>query len=151
MLRRLFPFTTAQLTILYAFVKHGRTPSVLSNELLPGYSMFRRDRVGKIGGRVLVAVKNNLHATRRFDLEKEDAELVELALHKCKSTLLYTFYRPSDSCADAIQHLNSSLQNVSESSCVILIGDFNLPAINWSLEYPTTTINGGHLEESFCD
>ena len=127
--------------------------SVLSNELLPGYSIFRRDRVRKIGGGVLVAVKNNLHATRRFDLEKEDTELVvvELAFHNCKSTLLYTFYRPHDSCGDAIQHLNSSLQHAPESSCVILIGDFNLPAINWSLDFPTPTVNGGHLEESFCN
>ena len=33
---------------------------VLSSELLPGFSIFRRDRVGKIGGGVLVAVKNNI-------------------------------------------------------------------------------------------
>ena len=37
-----------------------------------------------------------------------------------------------------------------ESTCVILIGD-NFPAINWSLDFPTPTVNGGHLEESFCD
>ena len=118
--------------------------TVLSSELLPGYSIFRRDRVGKIGGGVLVAVKNNIHATRRLDLEKQNTEfvVVELGLQNCKSTLLYTFYRPPDSCPDAIQPLNSSLQDAPESSCVILIGDFNLPAINWSLDHPTPTVNG---------
>ena len=57
--------------------------TVLSSVLLPGYSIFRRDRVGKIGGGVLVAVRDNLHATRRFDLEKENMEfvVVELALN----------------------------------------------------------------------
>ena len=127
--------------------------TVLSSELLPGYSIFWRDRVGKIGGGVLVAVKNNIHATRRPDLEKENTEFaaVELALQNCKSTLLDTFYRPPDSCPDAIQHLNSSLQDAPESSCVILIGDPNPPAANWSLDHPTPTVNGSQLEEMFCD
>ena len=63
--------------------------TVLGSELLPGYPIFRRDRVGKIGGDVLVAIRDNLHATRRFDLEKENKEfiVVELALNNCKSTL----------------------------------------------------------------
>ncbi|CAB4006426.1 Hypothetical predicted protein, partial [Paramuricea clavata] len=29
--------------------------------------------------------------------------------------------------------------------------DFNLPAIDWSLDQPTPATNGGQLEESFCD
>jgi hypothetical protein len=127
--------------------------SVLSSELLPGYSIFRRDRVGKIGGGVLVAVKLNLHATRRLDLENENIELVviELAIENSKTALLYTFYRPPDSGPDVFQHLNLSLQNTSESTCIVLIGDFNLPAIDWSLDQPTPATNGGQLEESFCD
>ena len=38
-----------------------------------------------------------------------------------------------------------------ESSNIILIGDFNLPAIDWSLNQQTPAANGGQLEESFCD
>ena len=127
--------------------------SILSSELLPGYSIFRRDRVGKIGGGVLVAVKLNLHATRRLDLENENIELVviELAIENSKTALLYTFYRPPDSGPDVFQHLNLSLQNTSESTCIALIGDFNLPTIDWSLDQPTPATNGGQLEESFCD
>jgi hypothetical protein len=106
--------------------------TVLSSELLPGYSIFRRDRVRKIGGGVLVAVKNNivLHVTRRLDLRC-----------RCQSTLLYTFYRPPDSCPDAIQHLNSSLQDTHESSCVILIGDltFLQLTVQWIIQPLTST------------
>ena len=67
----------------------------------------------KIGGGVLVAVKENIHANRRHDLEKENTDLVvvELALKNCNSTLLYTIYRPPDSSPDAVQHLNSSTKN----------------------------------------
>ena len=100
-----------------------------------------------------MAVQNNMLAICRFDLETENTEIVvvELALNDCKSTLLYTFYRPCDSCPDTIQHLNSSLQDTPESSCIILIGDFNLPAINWSVDHPLPTANGSHVQESFCD
>ena len=127
--------------------------TVLNSELLPGYSIFRRDRVGKIGGGVLVAVKLNIHATRRLDLENKDTEFVviELPVENSKSALLYSFYRPPDSVPDAVEQLNLSLQNTPESSCIILVGDFNLPAINCSLHQPTPTINGGLLEESLCN
>ena len=128
--------------------------SVLSSELLHGYSVFRRDRVEKVGGGVLVAVKANLHATRRLDLERNEIELVVVELNNMnsKSVILYTFYRPPDSGPEVIHHLNSSLQDTSEPSCVVLAGDFNLPALYWTTfdeQFPTTT--GGQLENSFCD
>ena len=128
--------------------------SVLSSELLHGYSVFRRDRVEKVGGGVLVAVKANLHATRRLELERNEIELVVVELNNMnsKSVILYTFYRPPDSGPEVIHHLNSSLQDTSESSCIVLAGDFNLPALDWTTfdeQFPTTT--GGQLENSFYD
>ena len=118
-----------------------------------GYSIFWRDKLRENGDGVLVAVQNNIHAIRRFDLEMKNTEfvVVELALNDCKSTLLYTFYRPPDSCPGTIQHLNSSLQDTPESSCIILTGVFNLPAINWSVDHPIPTVNGSDVEKSFCD
>ncbi|CAB3986139.1 Hypothetical predicted protein [Paramuricea clavata] len=67
-----------------------------------------------------------------------------------KSILLYTFYRPPNSSLDSIQQLNSSLDDNPESACVLLTGDFNLPAIDWSLDHPSPTSVGGHLEDKFC-
>ena len=37
--------------------------TVLDSELLPGFNVFRKDRKGKIGGGVLIAVKEELQAT----------------------------------------------------------------------------------------
>ena len=128
--------------------------TVLNNELLPGYSVFRRDRIERNGhGGVLVAVRENTHTTHRKDLERNDVEclVVELRTECNKPTLLYTFYRPANCSPDVLHQLISSLQTTPESSCVILVDDFNLPSINWSLDEPTLTINGGQLEESFCD
>ena len=121
---------------------------------MPGYSIFRRDRVGKVGGGVLVAVKANLHATRRPNLERKEIELVVVELNSTNSkpVTIYTFYRPPNSGPEVFDHLNSSLQDTVESSCIILVGDFNLPALDWTTfdeSIPTTT--GGQLEKTFCD
>ena len=69
--------------------------SVLDSELLAGYSIFRRDRLGRTGGGVLVAVKDTIRTKRRYDLERNNVEfvVVELFQENMKSILLYTFYR----------------------------------------------------------
>jgi hypothetical protein len=56
-----------------------------------------------------------IRATRRLDLEKQDAEFVVIELIKPnkKSVLLYTFYRPPNSTTGPLQHLNSSKTPVS--------------------------------------
>ena len=96
--------------------------TVLDSELLQDYCIFRKDRVGRVGGGILVATKLNIRATRRLDLEKQDAEFVVIELIKPnkKSVLLYTFYRPPYSTTEPLQHLNTSLQNTSESSFIII-------------------------------
>jgi hypothetical protein len=71
--------------------------SVLDSELLAGYSIFRRDRLGRTGGGVLVAVKDTIRTKRRYDLERNNVEfvVVELFQENMKSILLYTFYLSS--------------------------------------------------------
>ena len=102
---------------------------------------------------MLVAVRDTIRSKRRTDLEGNNVELVVVELFKAnnQSIILYTFYRPPSSTLDSIQQLNSSLDNIPESMCIILIGDFNLPAIDWSLDHPNPNNNGGLLENKFCD
>jgi hypothetical protein len=122
-------------------------------ELLKGYSIFRKDRVERNGGGVLVAVKDTISVERRFDLEYNSIELVivELSQLNNQSIILYTYYRPPGSPLDDIQQLSSSLANIPESSYVLLVGDFNLPAIDWSFDQPSPSNVGGHLEDKFCE
>ena len=47
--------------------------SVMNSEILSGYSIFRKDKVDRAGGGILVASKS-IH---RQDFEKQDAELVD--------------------------------------------------------------------------
>jgi hypothetical protein len=128
--------------------------SVLNNELLPGYSIHRRDRQGQIGGGVLVAVRTNIESRRREDLERENIELIAVEIHKSgnKPLLLYTFYRPPQSPPNVLNQLNSSLQDSPESSCIVLLGDFNLPTISWS-ENQSAPLNARGLvvDDIFCN
>ena len=51
--------------------------SVLSSEILPNYgTVYRRDRSGRAGGGVLVVVNSGIQATRRYDLEIDNTELI---------------------------------------------------------------------------
>ncbi|CAB4041921.1 Hypothetical predicted protein, partial [Paramuricea clavata] len=129
--------------------------SILSSEILTNYgSVFRCDRVGRIGGGVLVAVKTGIQVTRRHDLEPENTEIVVIEMLKpnSKPVVLYTFYRPPNSTPDVLQSLNNSLQRDSESSRVVVIGDFNLPSVKWSSDQHTPINIGSSPEnEAFCE
>ena len=115
--------------------------SVLSSELFQGYSIHRRDRADKRGGSVLVAIKTDIQASRRLDLESENIELVVVEILKgnSNSIILYTFYRPPNSGPEVLLSLNTSLLNTKESTNIVLVGDFNLPSNDWSLDLPATT------------
>ena len=70
---------------------------VQSSEILPNYgSIFRCDRIGRIGGGVLVAVKADIQVTRRHDLEPDKTEVIVIEIMKSSNepVILYTFYRP---------------------------------------------------------
>ena len=104
--------------------------SILSSEILPGYTIYRRDRLNRIGGGVLVAVKDDIRSTRHAELEPENTELIviELIIPNSNSVYLSIFYRPPNSAPDDLLQLNSSLLSTRKSSC-ILLGDFNLPEL----------------------
>ena len=128
---------------------------VQSSEILPNYgSIFRRDRIGRIGGGVLVAVKADIQITRRHDLEPDKTEVIVIEIMKSnnKPVILYTFYCPPDSKPEVLHQINESIQNNPESSRIILVGDFNLPSIKWSSDQSASVNTRGLAEnEIFCD
>ena len=68
-----------------------------------------------------------------------------------KSLTLYTFYRPPDSNIVDLNLLNSSLRSNSESSCVLAVGDFNIPALDWTDSSSPVNIRGNAIGDNFCD
>jgi hypothetical protein len=118
---------------------------ILNSEILSGYYIFRRDRIDRAGGGILVAIKADTKSTRCLDLERKSVELVvvELSRPDSRSFLLYTFYRPPDSLPEVLQHLNLSLQSIQESDCCV-VGDFNLPMLDWSNDQAAPVNIGGN-------
>ena len=79
--------------------------STNNNELfIPNYNFERKDRLSKIGGGVLVFIRNTIPYERRFDLESDDIEsiCIEINLPTCKPFILNFLYRPPDSKLDWI-------------------------------------------------
>ena len=66
-----------------------------------------------------------------------------------KPIILYIFYHP-DPGPDNLNLLNYSLQRNPETACIVLVGDFNLSSIKWSLDESTSTnLGGSAAEEAF--
>ncbi len=103
---------------------------------------------------MLIAVKEGLQVTRRGDLERDGVELVVAQINKAnnKPVILYVYYHPPGSSSDGLNLLNNSLLSNPESSCIVLVGDFNIPSISWS-DNDSTYINssGCAYGEVICE
>lgn len=98
----------------------------------------------------MVAIKTDLQAFRRLYLEKENTELVvvEIKTLNCIPVILYTFHRPPGSSPEILHDLNSSLKSNAESSRIVLVGDVNLPSIDWSTDLPVSLGTGSHAMDN---
>ena len=127
---------------------------ILDNEILPGYTIHRKDRHDNArGGGVLIAVKNEIRSSRRTSYEGAQSELITIELYpaNCSKFILGVFYRPPNSDEDILTELRASLDRLDESCQLVLVGDFNLPNIDWSLDFPSPNSEGGFKEELFCE
>ncbi|VDI06516.1 Hypothetical predicted protein [Mytilus galloprovincialis] len=114
---------------LLSFTESWLSPQV-SNEaiLLPGYKTpFRRDRVGKAGGGVIVYVKDNLNCSERRDLVVCGIECIWLEVRfKTKKYLYGTFYVPPNSSPQVWDNIEQSIDlALSCNLDIIVTGDFN--------------------------
>lgn len=94
----------------------------------PSYQAYRRDRSSR-GGGVAVLVKENISAV--LLRQANNLETVSLKL-SCwgKSFLLFAVYRAPNSSAQYLCDLCEHIASFTSDN-VLLIGDFNLPGIDW--------------------
>lgn len=112
------------------------------------YTVFRRDRETtgsskKSGGGVLIALKKNLFAVRRTEFESSLEDLwitVREGLESRNPSLnIYLVYLPPDlsivKCQYFYDHCYNTLLNCNNrDSKTIILGDFNIPGLTWSLD-----------------
>ncbi|XP_071950945.1 uncharacterized protein [Antedon mediterranea] len=113
--------------------------NVLDSELsVSNYTLFRRDRdTDKRGGGILMLVNNKFTCNRVERLESDSTEFmwIEIQLKRRISLLVGLFYRPPNATPDVLRRFTSSVEIAMlyyKNSEFLILGDFNLPEINWS-------------------
>ena len=108
--------------------------SVQNKELnIHGFTLNRKDRVGKSGGGILIYTSNKLNVIRRDDLEIKLLEVmwIEVANVNQKPILIGYVYRPPNSHTDWIAKFESILVKAdTEGKETIVLGDFNFDLLS---------------------
>ena len=118
------------------------TPDIHDSELFPpdlGYTVYRRDRTGPKGGGVIILVKSSFQSQAKPEFNT-NAEIIwiQLNLIGSKSALIGAYYKPHELDQTSFDELGKSLDLIKQSNSQIwLLGDFNLPKIDWELLTPT--------------
>jgi exonuclease III len=113
---------------------------ILDSEILHSdYTIFRKDRVNRSGGGVLLAVKaESFQTVREFpvpaDMDRLQLEIVaaELTTESNHKILFCSCYKPPDVNISWSDEFNDFLNNICDQyDNLLIVGDFNLPNISW--------------------
>ncbi|XP_065895940.1 uncharacterized protein [Dysidea avara] len=118
---------------------------IFDNEIIPsGYTIYRIDRDSR-GGGVLLAVKDNITSGQLSS--PPHVEILTVLISTSNPFIISVVYIPPNSSDTYHELLHSYLTNlVNESSPIILLGDFNLPDVNWA-----TYSGSSPKSNKFCD
>nr|VZH94046.1 unnamed protein product [Spirometra erinaceieuropaei] len=102
---------------------------------LSGYHLFRKDRLGRQGGGVLVYVNYGLFASEKEGQLARTTETIWLTVKTPGSQPLeiLTVYRPPRNDPQSDSSLLEELDAISIRPNVMIMGDFNAPNIDWNL------------------
>ncbi len=144
---------------LLAVTETWLKPTLLDSEILTNsdFTIHRRDRAefnDKLGGGVLLAVRNNIPSLRSLDLESA-AEILACELRPSgkKKVLFVVFYRPPSSDLSYLKEFTKTLRLASRGKFenIVIAGDFNLYLtltgliLLLLLKTQSTTISSGRL------
>jgi len=115
---------------ILSFTESWLKPDITTDSLkIPGYKApFRRDRIDRMGGGVIVYVKDDINCVTRNDLQVGNVECIWLEVKLRNKKYLYgTFYIPPNSSQQVWDDFEHSLDLALNSNCdVIITGDFNV-------------------------
>ena len=118
------------------------SPDICSSEFLPdGFNLFREDRKGtqKRSGGVFIMVSKTLICSHEPQFTV-DCEIIwnKLQVTGAKPYYIGAYYRPHESDEHSLLELRKSLEKVrAHSGTILLIGDLNLPKLDWKTDAPT--------------
>lgn len=119
------------------FTETWLKPGTFNSEIMCGnFLIYRKDRIHKKGGGVLIAVNCNLSSEEMICPDFLDIEFVAVSIKIGQKTVFITCsYIPPDSEVGVYERHIDAIKFVfskgSLSDSVIILGDFNLPLISW--------------------
>ena len=118
---------------------------IFSNEILPhDYCIYRKDRSTR-GGGVLIAVHNSI-PSRIIDSPTE-MELVAILLLNLNLFVCVVYVPPSIGLS-LFKNILCFLESLAITNSILIMGDFNLPDINWST---LTSSSSSVHSDYFCE
>ena len=115
------------------------TPDISDAELgMTRYVMFRKDRLGRRGGGVILYIKESIQAYEiKFEKEAECEEAVWCNIVTGNSTLTVGLvYRSPNISMEENEKIHNAIKEVSKRDCIIM-GDFNHGHIQWTSLHST--------------
>ena len=129
---------------IIAITESWLSEPVLNNEILPtDYTIYRRDRSSR-GGGVLLCVNQSIPSN--LILSHCNLELITVEIKSNKTFLLCVMYVAPGASVDYVTCLCSYLEGLIQSERVLLVGDFNMPDVNW-----LTLCGNSGSSALFCD
>ena len=117
---------------------------ILDKEIIPyGYSIYRKDRASR-GGGVLIAIKNSISS--RIVQSPLKLELIAVELIEINYLVFIVYLPPNIEIILLKETIYFIKQFCSSNRSVIIIGDFNLPDINW-----LSLVGSTNESNIFCD
>ena len=109
---------------------HTETRDSLDAFKLPGYALITKDRQGREGGGVLFYIRNELNFVV-IDNEHNESLWLRFCDKSSNSFVLAVVYRSPDSTFENDEHIVNDIKKARNWSKVCILGDFNLPNIDW--------------------
>ena len=115
---------------IYCITETWLSNFVYDNEIIPSkFNIYRKDRKSR-GGGVLVAINESLQSS--IIPSPDDLEIISVSITHRETIILCTVYIPPNSDSDYLNSLLLYLSSLYIShDHIILVGDFNLPDIDW--------------------
>ena len=124
---------------IIGITEYWATPDISDAELgMTGYVMFRKDRIGRRGGGVILYIKESIQAYEiKLEKQAECEEAVWCNIVTGNSTLTVGLvYRSPNISTDENEKIQNAIKEVSKRDCIIM-GDFSHGRIQWKSQQST--------------
>ena len=124
---------------------HEETRDYVGEYEIPGYKLFKKDRLGKEGGGILLYVREFLNP---IDCNIEsNHEMLGVSLNNLEKCMyIYLVYRPPHQPQEVDEDLYNKLGGVLHNKLCVILGDFN-GAVNWDTMTSKSGAEGTRLLE----